>query len=182
MPAGQSVALGLGGLAAGVLVVAAALAGELVGALSVSMGVAEWLLFRFRGRCLAALRGTGAGERFGGRAGRVLGRCLGGYAAALVCLAGVEAAVLPGAAAWNVPHLAVLLALGCALWLALLLQSCGSPWTAAAVLSAAAATALALLAARTGTPGAVLGLSGAGAAAVLLAAAAAVTARVTTHR
>jgi hypothetical protein len=174
--------MGLGGLAAGVLVVAAALAGELVAALSVSMGIAEWLLFRFRGRCLAALRGTGVGERFAVRAGRVLVRCLGGYAAALVALAGVESVVLPDAAAWNAPHLAVLLALGCALWLGLLLQSCGSPWIAALVLSAAAATALALLATRAAAPGAALALSGAGAAAVLLAAAAAVTARVTTHR
>lgn len=174
--------MGLGGLAAGALVVAAALAGELVAALSASMGIAEWLLFRFRGRCLLALRGTGVGERFAVRSGRVLVRCLAGYAAVLVALAGAESAVLPGAAAWDVPHLAVLLALGCALWLALLLQSCGSPWTAAGALSAAAATALALLAARTGTPSAVLGLSGAGAAAVLLAAAGAVTARVTAHR
>jgi hypothetical protein len=182
VPVGGSVAMGLGGFAAGVLVVGAALAGELVAALSVSMGIAEWLLFRFRGRCLAALRGTGVGERFAVRSGRVLVRCLGGYGAALVVLAGVESAVLPGAAAWDAPHLAVLLALGCALWLALLLQSCGSPWTAAVVLSAAAATALALLASRAAAPGAALALSGAGAAAVLLAAAAAVTARVTTHR
>lgn len=178
----RSVPLGVGGLAAGVLVVGAALAGELVGALTVSMGVAEWLLFRFRSRCLGALRATGVAERLLARSWRVLARCLGAYAAALALLAGVESAVLPGAAAWDAPHLAVLLALGCALWLALLLQSCGRPWTSAAALSGAAVTALALAAARIGTPGTVLGLASAGAAAVLLAAATTVTARVTTHR
>ncbi|MGW5350706.1 hypothetical protein ACWERV_09330 [Streptomyces sp. NPDC004031] len=182
VPLLRSVPLGLGGLAAGVLVVGAALAGELVGALTVSMGVAEWLLFRFRSRCLGALRATGVAERLLARSWRVLARCLGGYAATLAVLAGVESAVLPGAAAWDAPHLGVLLALGCALWLALLLQSCGRPWTAAATLSASAAAAIALRAAHIGTPGAVFGVVSAGAAAVLLAAATTVTARVTTHR
>ncbi|WP_159011895.1 hypothetical protein [Streptomyces sp. NRRL F-5123] len=182
VPLGRSVPLGVGGLAAGVLVVGAALTGELVGALTVSMGVAEWLLFRFRSRCLDALRATGVAERLLARSWRVLARCLGGYAGALALLAGVESAVLPGSAAWDAPHLGVLLALGCALWLALLLQSCGRPWTSAAALSAAAATALALSAAHIGTPGTAFGLSSAGAAAVLLAAATTVTARVTTHR
>ncbi|MFI0942236.1 hypothetical protein [Streptomyces sp. NPDC021020] len=182
VPLLRSLPLGVGGLAAGVLVVGAALAGELVGALTVSMGVAEWLLFRFRSRCLGALRATGVAERLLARSWRVLARCLCAYAAALALLAGVESAVLPGAAAWDAPHVAVLLALGCALWLALLLQSCGRPWTSAAVLSGAAVTALALAAAHIGTPGTVLGLASAGAAAVLLAAATTVTARVTTHR
>ncbi|MDD1059088.1 hypothetical protein NMG29_12845 [Streptomyces cocklensis] len=179
---GRSVPVAVAGFAAGGLVVAAALAGEFVASLTVSMGVAEWLLFRLRSRCLVALRRTGVAERLLARSWRVLARCLGGYAAALVALAGVESAVLPGAAAWDAPHLGVLLALGCTLWLALLLQSCERSWTAAAVLSAATATALPLLAARTGTPGTVIGLTGSCAAAVLLAAATAATARVTTHR
>ncbi|NJP44221.1 hypothetical protein [Actinacidiphila epipremni] len=182
VPVRRSAAPALAGFAAGVLVVAAALDGQLVAALTVSMGVAEWLLFRFRSRCLAALRATGVAERLLARSWRVLARCLGGYAVTLVALAGVESAVLPGAPAWDVPHLSVLLALGCALWLTLLLQSCGRPWTAAAVPAAAAATALALLAAHTAAPGTVLGLTGAAATAVLLAAAGTVTARVTTHR
>lgn len=182
VPVLRSVPQALGGLAAGGLVVAAALAGEFVAALTVSMGVAEWLLFRFRSRCLAALRRTGVDERLLARSWRVLARCLGGYAATLAALAGVESALLPGAAAWDAGHLGVLLALGCTLWLALLLQSCGRPWTAAAVLSAATTTAVPLLAAHAGPPGAVIGLTGAGAAAVLLAATATVTARVTTHR
>ncbi|UWE09537.1 hypothetical protein [Actinacidiphila bryophytorum] len=147
-----------------------------------SMGVAEWLLFRLRSRCLAAVHRTGVAQRLLGRSWRVLARCLGGYAAALVALAGVESAVLPGAAAWDAPHLGVLLALGCTLWLALLLQSCGRPWTAAAVLSAATATAVPLLALHTAAPGTVIGATGACSAAVLLAAATTVTARVTTHR
>ncbi|WP_333771107.1 hypothetical protein [Streptomyces sp. IBSBF 2435] len=182
VPVGRSVPLALGGLGAGALVVTAALAGEFVATLTVSMGVAEWLLFRFRSRALVALRRTGVGERLFTRSWRVLARCLGAYAAALVALAGVESAALPGAAPWDAPHLGVLLALGCTLWLALLLQSCDRPWPAAAVLSAATTTAVALLAAHIGAPGAVIGLTGAGAAAVLLTTAAAVTARVTAHR
>ncbi|MFG1806865.1 hypothetical protein [Streptomyces sp. NPDC049040] len=182
VPLHRSVPLAVGGLAAGGLVVAAALAGEFVAALTVSMGLAEWLLFRFRSRCLVALRRTGVAERLSARSWRVLLRCLCGYAATLAALAGVESVLLPGAAPWDAPHLGVLLALGCTLWLALLLQSCGRPWTAAGVLSAATATAVPLLAAHAGPPGAVIGLTGAGAAAVLLAATGTVTAQVTTHR
>ncbi|SHL39557.1 hypothetical protein [Actinacidiphila paucisporea] len=182
VPLRRSVPLAVGGLAAGGMVLAAALAGEFVAALTVSMGVAEWLLFRLRSRSLVALRRTGVADRLLRRSWPVLARCLGAYAAALAALAGVESAALPGAAAWDAPHLGVLLALGCMLWLALLLQSCGRPWTAAAVLCAATGTAVPLLAAHTGSPGTVIGLAGAGAAAVLLAAATTVTARVTTHR
>jgi hypothetical protein len=89
---------------------------------------------------------------------------------------------VPGAAAWNPAHLSVLLALGCTLWLSLLLQSCGRAWTGSHVLAAAAVTAVALFAARAAAPGTVLGLVCAGATAVLLATAFAMTGRVTTHR
>ncbi|WP_328917221.1 MULTISPECIES: hypothetical protein [unclassified Streptomyces] len=178
---GASVAHGVGGLAVGVLVVTAALSGQFVGALTVSMGLAEWLLFRLRGRSLAALRRTPVGERPFVRPWRVLGGCLTGYAAALTGLAAVEAAAVPGAASWNPAHLGALLALGCALWLALLLQSCGRPWTGACVPAVASVTAVGLLAAHVAAPGTVLTLVCASAAAVLLAASLTVTARVTTH-
>ncbi|MFJ4412332.1 hypothetical protein [Streptomyces sp. NPDC088910] len=173
---------GMAGLAGGALVVAAALTGEFVAALTVSMGVAEWLLFRFRSRCLTALRGTTVHERLLARSWRVLAGCLALYAVALAALAAVEAAVVPGAAAWNPAHLSVLLALGGTLWLSLLLQSCGRAWTGSYVLAAAVLTAVALLAAHTATAGTVLGLVCAGAAAVLLTAAFTMTGRVTTHR
>ncbi|MFJ5611726.1 hypothetical protein ACIQCJ_20335 [Streptomyces sp. NPDC093221] len=173
---------GMAGLAGGALVVAAALTGEFVAALTVSMGVAEWLLFRFRSRCLTALRGTTVHERLLARSWRVLAGCLALYAVALAALAAVEAAVVPGAAAWNPAHLSVLLALGGTLWLSLLLQSCGRAWTGSYVLAAAVLTAVALLAAHTATAGTVLRLVCAGAAAVLLTAALTMTGRVTTHR
>ncbi|MFF7157673.1 hypothetical protein [Streptomyces sp. NPDC008139] len=173
---------GMAGLAGGALVVAAALTGEFVAALTVSMGVAEWLLFRFRSRCLTALRGTTVHERLLARSWRVLAGCLVLYAVALAALAAVEAAVVPGAAAWNPAHLSVLLALGGTLWLSLLLQSCGRAWTGSYVLAAAVLTAVVLLAAHTATAGTVLGPVCAGAAAVLLTAAFTMTGRVTTHR
>jgi hypothetical protein len=173
---------GLAGLAGGGLVVAAALAGEFVAALTVSMGVAEWLLYRFRSRSLTALRRTGVRERLLRRAWPVLLACLLGYAAALAALAGAEALLVPGAPAWDAAHLGVLLALGATLWLALLLQSCGRPWTGTCVLGAAAATAVVLLAAHTAAPGTVLVLVCAAAATVLLGVATALTGRVTTHR
>ncbi|MEV6011020.1 hypothetical protein AB0M29_29895 [Streptomyces sp. NPDC051976] len=173
---------GLAGLAGGGLVVAAALAGEFVAALTVSMGVAEWLLYRFRSRSLRALRRTGVRERLLRRAWPVLVACLLGYAAALAALAGAEALLVPGAPAWDTPHLGVLLALGATLWLALLLQSCGRPWTGTCVLGTAAVTAVVLLAAHTAPPGTVLVEVCAAAATVLLGVATALTGRVTTHR
>lgn len=177
-----SLAHGLSGLAGGALVVSAALTGEFVASLTVSMGVAEWLLFRFRSRCLRALRRTSVHERLLARSWRVLAGCLAWYALALAGLAAVEAVAVPGAAAWNPARLAVLLALGCTLWLSLLLQSCGRAWAGSCVLGAAAVTALSLLGAHVAATGAVLGLVCTGAAAVLLATALAMTGRVTTHR
>jgi hypothetical protein len=173
---------GLAGLAGGSLVVTAALTGEFVGALTVSMGVAEWLLFRFRSRCLAALRRTTVHERLLTRSWRVLAGCLVLYAAALAGLAAVESMTVPGAATWNPPHVAVLLALGGTLWLSLLLQSCGREWTGSYVLATAALTSVVLLSAHTAGSGAVLGLVCAGAAAVLFCTAFTMTGRVTTHR
>ncbi|MEW2517329.1 hypothetical protein [Actinacidiphila alni] len=173
---------GVAGLAGGTLVVTAALTGEFVAALTVSMGVAEWLLFRFRSRCLAALRATTVHQRLLATCWRVLAGCLALYVIALVALAAAEAAAVPGGAAWNPARLSVLLALGGTLWLSLLLQSCGREWTGSYVLAGAALTALVLLAARVAGTGAVLGLVCAGAAAVLLAVAVTMTGRVTTHR
>ncbi|HEY5837251.1 hypothetical protein [Streptomyces sp.] len=173
---------GLAGLAAGWLVIVAALAGEFVAALTVSMGMAEWLLFRFRSRCLSVLRRIAAHERLLARSWRVLAGCLAAYGATLAGLAAVEAATVPGAAPWDTAHLAVLLALGATLWLAQLLESCGRVWTGTCVLGAAAGAAAVLLGAHAAAPGTVLGLVCACAAAVLLAAATAVTGRVTTHR
>jgi hypothetical protein len=181
-PPYASLPYGLAGLAAGGLVIAAALVGEFVAALTVSMGISEWLLFRFRSRCLRALRRTAVHEQLLTRSWRVLAGCLAVYAAALVALAAVEAVAVPGAASWNAAHLGVLLTLGATLWLAQLLQSCGRTWTGPCVLGTAACAEVVLLAVRAAPPGTVLGGVCAGAAAVLFVAAGVITGRVTTHR
>ncbi|MDG4865205.1 hypothetical protein P8605_44365, partial [Streptomyces sp. T-3] len=80
----SSLPYGLFGLGAGVL---AALAGaadpRAVVVLTLSMGFAEWLLYRYRSLAVAALRASTHPRGFALRAGRVLGLCLGAYLAVL---------------------------------------------------------------------------------------------------
>ncbi|MFK4226699.1 hypothetical protein [Streptomyces sp. NPDC019890] len=133
----RSLPYGLFGLAAGVL---AALAGvdepRSVVVLTLSMGFAEWLLYRYRSLALAALRESTSGRGFVLRAGRALAYCLGAYLAVLA-LGSLIAGVRP----------APLLGLGAVLWTALLLQAFSLAWLPAAVtLAAAAAEAAASLA------------------------------------
>lgn len=124
-----SLPYGLFGLAAGVLV---AFAGRLhplaVIALTLSMGPAEWLLYRYRGLSVAALRATATPAAFRWRSAAVLGGCLLVYLLPLF-----PAALLTGA------EPAPLLALAALLWTALLLQAFGIAWPPAAVSLAAAA-------------------------------------------
>ncbi|MFI0980667.1 hypothetical protein ACH4SP_27110 [Streptomyces sp. NPDC021093] len=124
-----SLPYGLFGLSAGVLVMFAGLRHPYaVVALTLSMGPAEWLLYRYRGRCVAALRGTATPAGFRLRSSAVLGGCLLGYLLPLV-----PAALLTGA------EVAPLLALGAVLWTALLLQAFGIAWLPAAICATAAA-------------------------------------------
>ncbi|MFG2721779.1 hypothetical protein ACGFW5_26350 [Streptomyces sp. NPDC048416] len=123
-----SLPYGLFGLAAGVLV---AFAGQrhplAVIALTLSMGPAEWLLYRFRGLSVAALRATATPTAFRWRSAAVLGGCLLVYLLPLI-----PAALLTGA------EPAPLLALAALLWTALLLQAFGIAWLPAVVSLAAA--------------------------------------------
>ncbi|MEU0850961.1 hypothetical protein ABZ387_23775 [Streptomyces flaveolus] len=125
----RSLPYGLFGLAAGVLVF---LAGReqpwAVVVLTVSMGPAEWLLYRYRGLSVAALRATATPAGFRLRSAAVLAGCLLAYAGPLV-----PAALLVDAD----PVATVLLAV--VLWTALLLQAFGVAWPPAALCLAAAA-------------------------------------------
>ncbi|MEU6004038.1 hypothetical protein ABZ837_40325 [Streptomyces sp. NPDC047197] len=129
-----SLPYGLFGLAAGTLT---AVAGHqepyAVIVLTLSMGPAEWLLYRYRGLAVAALHASTTPRGFRLRATRALAVCGVAY---LVPLA--LGALLVGASA------ARLVLLGAVLWLALLLQAFGAAWPSAAPCLAAAATATAL--------------------------------------
>ncbi|MET9132533.1 hypothetical protein [Streptomyces antibioticus] len=146
----RSLPYGLFGLAAGVLVL---LEGRrepyAVIVLTVSMGPAEWLLYRYRGLSVAALRAAATPAGFLLRSAGILGLCLAAYLLPLW-----PAALLTGAAP------AALLTLAAVLWTALLLQAFGAAWPSALVCLAAAggAGAVTLLDAPPG-PTAALALS-----------------------
>ncbi|MFG2885053.1 hypothetical protein ACGFYV_22630 [Streptomyces sp. NPDC048297] len=182
------------GLATGALVVYAALGDVLTGAersaveapaavaLTLSMGPAEWLLYRFRGGGVAGLRASGTSRAFRRRAARTLARCLGGYLAALLALALATTALWPHAPVPTGVRLAGLLALGAVLWTGLLLQSFGTVLGTTAVCCAAAlAQSLALLT-RTGAPGTVALVVYASAATAQAALARVLLGRATAHR
>ncbi|MEV0438327.1 hypothetical protein AB0I46_05210 [Streptomyces spectabilis] len=130
----RSVPYGLFGLAAGTLVTAAGARDPYaVIVLTLSMGPAEWLLYRFRGLAVAALRASTTPLGFRLRAVRALGLCVAAYLASLA----------PGIPLTDASP-APLLALGAALWTALLLQAFGVAWPSAALCLGAAAAATAL--------------------------------------
>ncbi|MGW2959372.1 hypothetical protein ACWDGI_12910 [Streptomyces sp. NPDC001220] len=126
-----SLPYGLFGLAAGVLVL---LEGReepyAVIVLTVSMGPAEWLLYRYRGLSVGALRATATPAAFLLRSAGILALCLALYLAPLL-----PAALLTGAGP------ATLLLLAATLWTALLLQAFGAAWPSAALCLTAAAVA-----------------------------------------
>ncbi|MEU0007281.1 hypothetical protein ABZ079_24130 [Streptomyces sp. NPDC006314] len=126
-----SLPYGLFGLAAGLLVL---LEGRrepyAVIVLTVSMGPAEWLLYRYRGLTVAALRASTTPAGFLLRSVAVLGLCLPAYLLPLL-----PAAYLTGASP------ATLLLLAATLWTALLLQAFGTAWPPAAICLAAACAA-----------------------------------------
>ncbi|MDX3643316.1 hypothetical protein [Streptomyces sp. MB09-02B] len=146
------------GLGTGVLVLHATL-GEVIAhgggtaaapaavALTLSMGPAEWLLYRFRSGGLAGLRSTSTPGAFWRAASVTLVQCLAGYLATLLVLAHATAALWPRAPELDGVHLAGLLLLGAVLWTGLLLQSFGAvPGAATVCCAAAAAQTLALAA------------------------------------
>lgn len=125
---GASLPYGLFGLAAAVLVV---LEGRrhpyAVIALTLSMGPAEWLLYRYRGWSVAALRRSTTPGAFLLRSAAVLGLCLSAYLAVLL-----PPALLTGS------DPVTLLLLAAALWTALLLQAFGVAWPPAVLCALAA--------------------------------------------
>ncbi|MFF8452621.1 hypothetical protein ACF06Q_33720 [Streptomyces leeuwenhoekii] len=127
----SSLPYGLFGLAAAVLVM---LEGRrepyAVIALTVSMGPAEWLLYRYRGWSVAALRVSATPRGFLLRSAAVLGLCVSGYLLLLLPPALLTAS-----------DPAALLLLAAALWTALLLQAFGAAWPPAVLCLAAAAGA-----------------------------------------
>ncbi|GAA2710722.1 hypothetical protein [Streptomyces luteosporeus] len=193
-PLHASVPYGLFGLGCGVLTVIAALGGNVadhtanpasgpsVISLTLSMGAAEWLLYRCRGRALAALGAVTTPAGLLGRAARVLAGCVGAYLAVLTALVGVVGALWPGGAPPTGAALAALLALGAVLWTGLLLQAYGAAWLPALLCTGAAAAEAAALAPGPPSPLAGRLIAGGCAAVVLLAVAAARLGRITTHR
>ncbi|GGY99501.1 hypothetical protein [Streptomyces poonensis] len=152
-----SLPYGLFGLAAGVLVlVQGRWEPYAVIVLTVSMGPAEWLLYRYRGLSVAALRATSTLRGFRLRSAGILALCLLCYLAPLL-----PAALLTGAE--PLP----LLLLAATLWTALLLQAFGTAWPPAAVCLAAACAAGAVALFRPSPDPALLSLCCAAAAVVL---------------
>ncbi|OII61970.1 hypothetical protein, partial [Streptomyces sp. CC77] len=142
-PLRASVPYGLFGLAAAVLTL---LEGRhdpfAVLALTLSMGPAEWLLYRYRGWSVTALRASSTPAAFLLRSCGVLALCLTAY---LLVLLPPALFIATGPAA--------LLCLAAVLWTALLLQAFGVAWPPALVcLAAAAAVAGAVAAHRTLRP------------------------------
>ncbi|MFF6912409.1 hypothetical protein [Streptomyces sp. NPDC012466] len=152
------------GLATGVLVLNAALGDVLAGAsagavaapaavaLTLSMGPAEWLLYRFRSGGLAGLRSSGTVRDFRRTTVLTAVRCLAAYLAVLLTLNLAVSALWPQAPVPNGFRPAALLLLGVVLWTGLLLQSFGAVSGATAVCCAAALVQTLLLVTRTGDP------------------------------
>jgi hypothetical protein len=152
------------GLGSGVLVVYGALGDILTGeeqsaiaapaavALTLSMGPAEWLLYRFRSGGLAGLRSSDTPRAFWRTTARTVVRCLTGYLAGLLALSLATSALWPHAQGLVGVRLAGLLLLGVVLWTGLLLQSFGAVTGAAAVCCAAALAQTVALVTHTGDP------------------------------
>ncbi|WP_405909098.1 hypothetical protein OG742_33080 [Streptomyces sp. NBC_00828] len=153
------------GLGSGVLVLYVALGDVLAGdahtavaapaavALTLSMGPAEWLLFRFRSGSLAGLRSSGTSKDFWRTTSGTLVRCLTGYLAALFALGLATSALWPHApTVTGGVRLAGLLLLGVVLWTGLLLQSFGAVLGTASVCCVAALAQTVALAAHAGSP------------------------------
>ncbi|MFF3610943.1 hypothetical protein [Streptomyces sp. NPDC002580] len=150
------------GLGSGVLVLYAALGDVLTGArtavaapaavaLTLSMGPAEWLLFRFRSGSLAGQRSSTTARSFRRATAGALVRCLTGYLAALLVLGLGTSALWPHApAVADGVRLAGLLLLGVVMWTGLLLQSFGAVTGTSTVVCVAALAQTAALATRTG--------------------------------
>ncbi len=152
------------GLATGVLVLYAALGDFLTGeqhsaiaapaavALTLSMGPAEWLLYRFRSGSLAGLRSSSTPRAFWRTTVLTVLKCLSGYLLALLVLSLATSALWPHAPGIAGVRLAGLLLLGVVLWTGLLLQSFGAVLGAATICCGAALAQTVALLTHTGSP------------------------------
>ncbi|MEV6546850.1 hypothetical protein [Streptomyces sp. NPDC051665] len=190
----SSLPFALFGLSSGALVLYAALGDILAGkthsaaaapaavALTLSMGPAEWLLYRFRSGSLTGLRNTRTPKAFWRTTGQTLTLCLTAYLAALSALTLLATTLWPHTPGINGVSLTALLLLGMVLWTGLLLQSFGAVLAAAATCCAAAvAQTLALLTHTAGPHWIALFVNGT-AALVQAALICALLSRVTAHR
>ncbi|QGV80996.1 hypothetical protein [Streptomyces ficellus] len=157
---GDVIALGAGA--------GASVAGPTAVALTLSMGPAEWLLYRFRRESLAGLRATTSARAFRRATAGTLALCLTVYLAVLLALAVTGTLLWPGAPDIGGIRLASLLLIGTVLWAALLLQSFGAALSAAVVCGAATAAQTVALVSGAGDPR-LVGAGVAGAAALVLA-------------
>jgi len=110
--------------------------------LSLSMGAAEWSLLWYRRRTQRLLRATAELQEFGRRARLLLSAALLQYMAGALVLIAAAATVAIRAKlvtfSWSIlPELAVYLVLGCAMFIALLLQTMGDRAFALAAAAAA---------------------------------------------
>ncbi|MBT2676464.1 hypothetical protein J7E95_37910 [Streptomyces sp. ISL-14] len=182
------------GLATGVLVLYAALGDILTGeqhsaiaapaavALTLSMGPAEWLLYRFRSGSLAGLRSSSTPKAFWRTTTVTVVECLSAYLLSLLALSLATSALWPHAPGIAGIRLAGLLLLGVLLWTGLLLQSFGAVLSAATVCCVAALAQTVGLVTHTGGPHEV-GLIVYGTAATIQAAlVCALSGRATAHR
>ncbi|MFD7666774.1 hypothetical protein [Streptomyces sp. NPDC059788] len=192
--AAASLPYGLFGLAIGVLVLLTALgdvlrygaraevAAPAAVALTLSMGPAEWLLYRYRSRAVAGLRASTTPAGFWRATSGALARCLVSYLAVLALLGGAGTLLWRQGPPMDVPHALGLLCLGTVLWTALLLQAFGAVPVAAVVCGLAAAAQTAVLVTGPLSP-AVGQLVVCGVAALVLAAlVSALLGRATAHR
>ena len=199
-PRHEIAAAGLFGLGVGTLTLVAGLGGTLhhalrpadppvpgggtgaaMVALTLSLGLAEWLLYRYRSLATAALRTSHSPGGFRRRTVLLLAGCLLGYLAVVGVLDLAATRLWPHTALVDPPRLGALLLLAATLWTALLLQALGLSWRTAGLCLAAAAFESAVL--FTGADPLQVQLYGCGAAAVLLfLLATVVLGRTTTHR
>lgn len=152
------------GLATGILVLCTALGDIRTGeqhsamaapaavALTLSMGPAEWLLYRFRSRSLAGLRSSSTPRAFWRTTVRTVTRCLAGYLVTLLTLSLATSALWPHAPGVSGVRLTGLLLLGVVLWTGLLLQSFGAVLGAATICCGAALAQTVAWLTHTGSP------------------------------
>ena len=172
------------GLGSGALVLYAALSGSAVAAvaLTLSMGPAEWLLYRFRSGSLTGLRNSRTPKAFWRTTGTTLTLCLTTYLAALSALTFLATTLWPHTPALNGVSLTALLLLGTVLWTGLLLQSFGAVIGAAAICCTAAAAQTVALLTHAGSPHWIALYVNGTAALVQAALICALLGRVTAHR